>query len=281
MKKLPRITVVTPSYNQGNFLRETIESVLNQDYPNLEYFIVDGGSTDDSVGIIREYEDRIDWWVSEPDEGQSDAISKGFERATGQLIGWLNSDDVYFPGALMRIGEAYAESPGASVYAGAIAVGKQGDGGIRKCSAPVRASSFFSRYGLLAFGQQSSFFNAGVYRQVGGLRKDIYMRMDGDIMYRLLRHNPKSEVVDSLIGFFRWHETTKSTVSEDRYFVEIDDFIRSLDITRTGLEVRRFLFKVYRLFMGGYMKSFMYTYRYRGKRMSEIWAGKISSGNKA
>ncbi len=136
---------------------------------------------------------------------------------------------------------------------------------------------FFSRFGLLAFGQQSSFFNADVYRQVGGLRKGLFMRMDGDILYRLMRHNPKAMVVDGMVGFFRWHETTKSTVSVDLYIEEVDDFLRSIDTTRTRHAALSFLFKVYRLFMGGYMKSFMYTYRYRGKKMSEIWAGQENS----
>ena len=103
----PRITIITPSLNQGEFLEDTIHSILNQNYPNLEYFIVDGGSTDNSVDIIKKYEHRINWWVSEPDRGQSHAINKGLVRATGDIINWINSDDLLFPGALQRVASCY------------------------------------------------------------------------------------------------------------------------------------------------------------------------------
>ena len=107
MQALPKITIVTPSYNQGQFLRETIESVINQDYPSLEYFVIDGGSTDNSVDIIREYEDRINWWESEKDGGQSEAINKGFSKASGEILGWVNSDDVLLPGCLRVVSDYY------------------------------------------------------------------------------------------------------------------------------------------------------------------------------
>src|SRR5688572_2633651 len=116
-KKYPKISIITPSYNQGEYIEKTILSVLEQNYPNLEYIIIDGGSTDNSTEIIRKYADRITYWISEPDKGQSDAINKGLKLATGDIVNWLNSDDYYEPGALFKVAEAF-NNPEVNVFAG-------------------------------------------------------------------------------------------------------------------------------------------------------------------
>ena len=118
MSQLLKISIVTPSYNEGQFLEETIVSVLDQNYPNLEYIIIDGGSTDNSLEIIQKYEDRLAYWVSEPDQGQADAINKGFAHASGEILGWLNSDDTYNPNTIIHVVRYFVEHPEWSILYG-------------------------------------------------------------------------------------------------------------------------------------------------------------------
>ncbi len=107
----PLVSIITPSYNQVQYLEDTIQSVIQQDYPNIEYIVVDGGSTDGSLEVIERYKNKLAWWVSEPDQGQADAINKGFRKASGEIIAWLNSDDLYLPGAISSAVELFQENP--------------------------------------------------------------------------------------------------------------------------------------------------------------------------
>jgi glycosyltransferase involved in cell wall biosynthesis len=183
----PRISVVTPSYNQGCFLEQTIRSVLDQQYPNLEYFIIDGGSTDDSTSIIRRYESHLASWISERDAGQSDAINKGFQRCTGDLVAWLNSDDFYLPGALHTAAAVYLRHPQASFYLGdGLRVDRDGKpfaayfpGG------QVRFHRAALVWGVNTILQPATFIQRRYLDQVGYLDINLHYGMDSDLWLKL------------------------------------------------------------------------------------------------
>jgi glycosyltransferase involved in cell wall biosynthesis len=186
---LPKITIITPSYNQGRFLEETILSVISQGYPNLEYIIMDGGSTDNSVGIIRNYEKHLSYWVSGKDGGQSDAINKALAKATGEIFGWLNSDDLYLPGTLRKVGEYFMAHPDCHFLTGD---GEIFDAATGRPEHYIRAKDY-SFSDLLRFyddrylPQPSVFFSREAFKRSGGLDAGLYYTMDLDLWLRMRR----------------------------------------------------------------------------------------------
>ena len=207
----PRITIVTPSFNQGKFLEETIRSVLDQAYPNLEYMIIDGASTDDSISVIRKYEKRLAYWTSEPDRGQADAINKGWRRATGEILAYLNSDDTYCPDALNRIGEAFRENPTAGLVFGRCYVIDDKSAVLRERY--VRAVSFAD---MLCWSpsipQPGTFFRRAAMEQAGFLNPSLHYTMDYDLCLKI---GEKSEMVflPQPIANLRDHPTAKTAVA--------------------------------------------------------------------
>ncbi len=194
----PKISIVTPSFNQGKYLEKTILSVLGQDYPNLEYIIIDGGSSDDSVEIIRKYADRLAYWESEPDRGQSHAINKGFARASGEIFGWLNSDDWYHPGALRAVAEAFAANPeaGAVVGAGEM-VDEVGKVLLTSARTSVTTASLY-RWDEEYFWQPSCFFRQGVWNECGPLDENIHYAMDLDFWIKIAKKYEIKTIAASL-----------------------------------------------------------------------------------
>jgi glycosyltransferase involved in cell wall biosynthesis len=215
----PRVSIVTPSFNQAEFLEEAILSVLGQGYPNLEYLVLDGGSTDGSVEIIQKYQDRLAWWVSEPDQGQTDALNKGFQRARGEVLAWLNSDDAYLPGAVAEAADFLMKNPEVGmVYGDANLVDENGQ---LLGPFPARQTDYRQLMrGSVHIPQQSAFFRADLWRQVGPLDPSFYFAMDYDLWVRLakisrLQYHPR------LWANFRLHGEAKTASSDDRCYPEM------------------------------------------------------------
>jgi glycosyltransferase involved in cell wall biosynthesis len=218
---LPLISIVTPSYEQGAFLEETILSVLDQGYPKLEYIVIDGGSTDGSVDIIRKYQAHLAYWVSEPDQGQYHALQKGFARATGELLGWLNSDDTYLPQALMTAGKAYAQHPGKCIAGPVINVDLRSG---RETLIPQYGITFDNMVKFweqnYSWHQPGLFFPRFAYELAGGLDGSLDYAMDHDLVCRLLQHC-QVVYVDKPIARFRLHGASKTCTAWHHYMLEL------------------------------------------------------------
>lgn len=217
---LPTISIVTPSYNQGFFLEKTIVSVLDQGYPHLEYFIIDGGSTDHSVEIIRHYASRVNHWESVPDRGQSHAINKGMARATGEILAWLNSDDRLEPGALMTIGKAAQEHPDAHVFVGA---GRKVDvSGRQVYFKEARDMSFDGLCQWMDgnnFMQPSCFFRRSAWSACGPLDEEIHIAMDVDLWLRMSKRCIFRKI-EALLSTATSHPNAKTTALRQRMVVD-------------------------------------------------------------
>jgi len=189
---LPTISIVTPSFNQGSFIEKTIRSVLLQGYPKLEYIIIDGGSIDESVEIIRKYEKWITYWVSEPDGGQGNAINKGIEHASGDIIAWLNSDDCYIEGAFFRVAEAFHSHPGCAAVVGSCRRITP-EGTLLNIIQPnklTRDDIVDWSYGGNLFYQPSTFMASWAVKEAGKIREDLFIAIDYEYWLRLMMKGP-------------------------------------------------------------------------------------------
>lgn len=214
MATLPRITIVTPSFNQGRFLAATIESVLSQGYQNLEYIVIDGGSTDGSVDIIKQYIDRLAYWVSEPDNGQADAIIKGFQRSSGQIMGWLNSDDLLLPDCLTTVARTFIESPNTQMMYGNILIIDE-YGHVLKYSRQFQVGFHELYYGSHIINQEATFWTRGLYAKAGGLNGNLSYAMDYDLWVRMAAISRPVHIPRHLAAFRR--HAAQKTAYMDRY----------------------------------------------------------------
>lgn len=201
----PRLTIVTPSYNQGKFLEATIRSVLLQGYPNLEYIIIDGGSTDNSVETIKKYENYLFYWHSKADKGQADAINQGLETSTGEIIGWINSDDVYVQGTFYKIVKAFHYHPDYIVVHGnRILINKKGD-----VTGLIALPPFEPKTLIYNVCSETAFWQRSAMKQAGLLKSELQFAIDLEFFGRLYQYGKFLKLNDYL-GYFRCYPETKS-----------------------------------------------------------------------
>jgi glycosyltransferase involved in cell wall biosynthesis len=213
------VSIVTPSFNQAHFLEATLRSVLEQDYAHIQYIIVDGGSTDGSLEIIKKYADRLAWWVSEPDKGHADALNKGFARADGQIFAWLNSDDTYYPGAVSQaVAFLQAHPDVGMVYGNANLTDKDG----RVIGRFASRQTDYRRLlrGSVHIPQATTFYRANLWRRLAPLDLSLFFGFDYDLWVRLSKIS-RLQYVPKLWATFRLHGEGKSVRNDDRCYPDM------------------------------------------------------------
>jgi glycosyltransferase involved in cell wall biosynthesis len=222
LKKFPKISIVTPSFNQGNFIEQTILSIIKQDYPNLEYIIIDGGSTDNTLDVIKKYEKYLKYWVSEPDNGQSHALNKGFSIATGEIYAYINSDDCLYPGTLLEVAKAFNNSRIKKnlLFVGDSHVGIDYSNNISghifsPYPGPYDVEKFVQGYGM--FPQPSCFWTKT------NLTFSTFFNfaMDHDFWIQLLESNYKVIILKKTLSFYRVHDSAKGAVKTHEMWADL------------------------------------------------------------
>lgn len=220
------ISIVTPSFNQGDFIRECIESVLTQDYPYIEYIIIDGGSTDNSIDIIREYEGQITYWNSKPDGGQFEAIQTGFSKSKGEVMSWINADDKYHPGSFKAVAEIFEKKSEIEWITGRpTAYNEKGEITQIFDSLPrwSRENYLSGAYYKCCIQQESTFWKRSLWEKSGShMNTNLHYAGDFDLWIRFFRY-AQLYTVDELLGGFRYHDKQKTASGLKSYFAEADN----------------------------------------------------------
>lgn len=214
----PKISVVIPSYNQGKYLEDTLVSIIKQDYPNLEIIVIDGGSNDESISLIKKYSPYLFYWQSQLDGGQSNAINIGFEKANGEILCWLNSDDTFMPNALFHVAEVFTKTNFDFYYSDVNLIDSNGKKFKR---VKARKTSYIAQiYGYFAIPQQASFWTPEVFRKAGPLNEDNKTCMDGEFYINVLKINDIKVIQENIpLANFRIHSEslTGSTRNKAQY----------------------------------------------------------------
>lgn len=220
-----KVSIVTPSFNQGQFIERTILSVLNQTYKNIEYIIIDGGSTDETLSIIDKYRDKIDIVVSEKDKGQSDAINKGFRQASGALVGWINSDDILYPHCVEELVKAYDRNPDGAVYfCPRLDVIDSNEQLIETHYRPIKDRNYLLKKNY-SVNQPTSFYSNEILKQIDYLDESIHYCMDLDLWLRLLKYGSIYPISNASQGAIRRWEGTKTSTGGKKFLSEVENVL--------------------------------------------------------
>ena len=273
------LSIVIANYNYGHFLEVAVRSVVNQErFDECELIVVDGGSSDNSVDIIRKYTDKITWWCSEKDKGQSDAFNKGFAHARGRFGFWLNADDVLMPGAIKAILEYLDSHPKCEWLAGCTVYG-DAELNVWRCSRCVKAWPFLGRFAPASpVNGPSSVFLLDNLRSVGGFDVDAHYVMDVDLWRRFWQKGICLHTIKRYLWCFRLHEQSKtaSTITEHRVKNRTTDEADRINLrygaTKRIRKMSEWINRFQRLVSGAYLRSYIDSRKYKGRSYKEIYS---------
>ncbi len=269
--KIPKISIITPSFNQGQFLEETLLSVINQKYPNIEYIVIDGGSKDNSVDIIKKYEKHLSYWVTEKDNGQSEAINKGFKKATGDIVCWINSDDILMPGALKKVATYFEKHSGVDLVNGYTLVMDE-ESNILFNYFILKPKKWYAKHGVYYISQPSMFWKRNVFDTIGFLKEDFHASMDKEFLIRVFKNNLKIGHLGKILAAFRVHGTSKTSINGEIWSRDASELINlyGLEYGQNPEIFYKLIYGIEKLIKGLYFKSILFRLRWRGKNIKKL-----------
>jgi len=262
-------SIVIANYNMGNFLENAINSVLTQSFKDYELIVVDAGSNDNSIDIIHKYKSSLSWWISEKDNGQSDAFNKGFSKANGQYYFWLNADDILLPKSLENANEAILKNPNGLWFA-ANTIFFNIDKTIVKCSVGPKWNSFLIKHNPIYVFGPTSIFHHSLYEKAGGFDETLHYTMDGDMWYRFYNLGVKFIRINSFFWGFRIHYASKTShayKSNPNNKFELERHLVLSKNNHKNLKLYYYLLLLYKILTLSLLKSLYYTILLRGKRI--------------